>query len=300
MTRNSNTAADWISRAAKANPEGLLLVAAGLALLMRSSSKSHVQSSTYRPNYPAARQGMGGSAEEARDYMQDTARGAREYLSETTQGARQYVKDAADGARDYASGVAETVSSTAKDYVSTASEYANNARERFSEYAETATAQTARVGRQARTTLQNTIDRVVQDQPLAIGLAGLAAGAALAAAFPPTDMEKRTLGPAGETAADLAMRTGARVKDAGSKAGEKLVNAAQEHMKEVAQEAAGAFKDTLAGSDPAKQTGSTGSQPGSAQSPASDSRSWQSDANKGTSSAAGQPSWQRPPGSKTP
>ena len=41
---------------------------------------------------------------------------------------------------------------------------------------------------------RETADYVVQEQPWAVALAGLAAGATVAAIFPPTHIERRTLG----------------------------------------------------------------------------------------------------------
>jgi hypothetical protein len=61
-----------------------------------------------------------------------------------------------------------------------------------------------RIARQAGSTLQSTAQHILQEQPLAVALAGIAVGATLAAAFPATEVEKRALGPTGERVMDAA------------------------------------------------------------------------------------------------
>ena len=117
---------------------------------------------------------------------------------------------------------------------------------------------------QAQSTFQSTMNRVLQDQPLVVALAGMAAGAAVAAAFPTTDFEKETLGPLGEQVSDAASRVGEQLKEATVKAGEKLKNVVDEKglnssgLKDVASEVAGAFSGSMTGasgsSDKAAQT----------------------------------------------
>jgi hypothetical protein len=97
------------------------------------------------------------------------------------------------------------------------------------------------------------MNRILQEQPLLVAVAGLAAGAAIAAAFPATGVEKQTLGPLGDQLSDAASRVGEQLKEATAKAGETLKNAAEERglntngLKEVVTEAAGAFSDTMSG-----------------------------------------------------
>src|SRR6185437_14624622 len=56
----------------------------------------------------------------------------------------------------------------------------------------------ARCMAQTEATYDAGLNRVLDGQPLIVPLAGLAAGAAVAALFPKTDFEKQTLGPVGE------------------------------------------------------------------------------------------------------
>ena len=186
MTHHSHREAqgtgDWIMGAVKSNPEGLLLLAAGCALLLRSgasgrSAQAHERSGS-----------TGTGRERTNEYYGPRQTGAG--ISET-------ISQAADSARDYAADVSKTVSDKAGTYASAVGEYADDAwrqSERF-------------VG-QARNTVQNTINRVLQEQPLALAVVGLAAGAAVAAVFPATAVERRTLGPAGERLTDAAASAG--------------------------------------------------------------------------------------------
>jgi len=150
----------------------------------------------------------------------------------TLQEAASYASTATDAARN--------ASDAVRSYTASASDYADQLKQKVGE-------QSDRVIRQTQTMAQ----RILQDQPLAFVVAGLAAGAGLAAAFPPTDIEKDTLGPA----AAAAGRFGEQIKRATAKAGEKLRTTTEERglhgqgLKEVAEEVVGTFKSSLAESD---------------------------------------------------
>ena len=167
MNHNSNPgglSADWLMSAVKKNPEGLLLLAAGCALLFRTRSSRSSQSSYGYRSYPSG-QGEHGPR------MEQRGRGRKDW--EMPEG----MSGAADTAREYASNVGKTVGETARSYASAAGEYADHARQ-------TIMHQSGRIAEQT----QSTIERIVREQPLAVAIAGAAAGAALAAAFPSTRM----------------------------------------------------------------------------------------------------------------
>jgi hypothetical protein len=212
---------DWILGMMKRNPEGLLLLAAGCALLMRKQSAS--------PRRPQPDQW---------ETSTSRAPGFRGGVDENERRGRS--------AGDFVSGVADTVSETASSYASAASDYADTAARAVSE-------QSRRVARQAQSGFEHTTQYVLQDQPLAIAVIGLVAGAAVAAAFPSTEVERRALGPAGERLRDAAGEVTERLKDAGTQAGEQLMTAADERgltkegLKEVARDVGGTFTDALTG-----------------------------------------------------
>jgi hypothetical protein len=144
------------------------------------------------------------------------------------------------------------VSETASAYASAASDYADTAARAVAE-------QSRRVARQAQSGFEHTTQYVLQDQPLAIAVMGLVAGAAVAAAFPSTEVERRALGPAGERLSDAAGKATDRLKDAGTQAGERLMAAADERgltkegLKELARDVGGTFTDAIRGENTSQE-----------------------------------------------
>ena len=179
------------------------------------------------------------------------------------------VTDSARRTMDAASSYASTASDTARQTMDAAKSYASSAAEYAGEAKRVVEDQSDRVIRQTRSMAQG----VLKNQPLAIVAAGLAAGVALAAAFPPTELEKGTLGPVGDQMSKAAERFGDQLKQATAKAGDKLKTAAEERglhtegLKDVAGEVVDTFKVSMTG-----QTAPT-SDPGPAARPDSLDRS---------------------------
>jgi hypothetical protein len=200
---------EWMLNAIKRNPEGLLLLAAGAVLMLRTGARA-----------------SGVAQSVAADYGQK----AEMYSG----GVRKTFDAASDAAR-------QTVE-TASSYASAASDYADKARRVVGEQSERISQQT-----------QSAASSILQNQPLAIVMAGIAAGAAIAAAIPPTELERDTLGPIGDEMSKAAERLGGQLKEATAKAGETLKTAAderglnQEGLREVAGEAVDTFKSAMKG-----------------------------------------------------
>jgi hypothetical protein len=218
---------EWIFNAIKRNPEGLLLLAAGAVLMMRTSSPQSSRAASIDDTYGSPQSAASKAASQMADAVAD--------------GGRRTM----DAASSYASAASDTAQHTldsAKSYASSAAQYADQAKRVVGE-------QSDRVVRRTRSMAQG----VLQNQPLAIVAAGLAAGAALAAAFPPTELEKETLGPMGDQVSKAAERFGGQLKQATSKAGETLKTAAEERglhaegLKEVAGEVVDTFKASMTG-----------------------------------------------------
>jgi hypothetical protein len=214
MSRYSDTdtysqAGDWLAGAARRNPEALLLLAAGCCLLMRSRGNSSSRTAS-RSRYGEVEHGHQSGSGRISSSSARSASNVRDGLSR-----------AADSATDYASEIKDRVSETAGAYADSISEFAQDARRNVSE-------RSTRLGRQAQSTLQGGMERVLREQPLAVAVAGLAAGAAVAALFPSTEMEGRTLGGAREALTDAAGKAGEMVMDAAGKAKERLQAAAEE------------------------------------------------------------------------
>jgi hypothetical protein len=225
---------EWIVNTIKRNPEGLLLLAAGVVLMMRTNS-SHASV----------------------DATRETHNVSDEVASQMTEAVTDAARRTMDAASSYASTASDTAHQAidaARSYTTSAAEYAGQARRKVEE-------QSDRVIRQTRTMAQS----VLQNQPLAIVAAGLATGAALAAAFPRTEFERETFGPLGDEVSKAAERFGDQVKQATAKAGEKLKSAAEERglhtegLKDVAGEVVDTFKTSLAGQGEQKSENSAGS-----------------------------------------
>jgi hypothetical protein len=224
---------EWILNTIKRNPEGLLLLAAGAVLMLRTGTTRSPRS-PFKDNSDGPAVGA-----QVADALSDTARRA------TDAAASSYAGAATDTARQ--------TMDTAKSYASSAGNYAEQATRKVSEQSDRLIQQTKSMTR-----------GVLQNQPLAILAAGLAAGAALAAAFPTTELEKETLGPVGEQASKAAAHVGEQLKQATMKAGEKLKSAAEERglhtegFKEVAGEVADTFKASMRGESKTDDEGPVG------------------------------------------
>jgi hypothetical protein len=189
----SNQTGDWLLDTVQRKPEALLLIAAGCALLMRSGGSLAGIWLTTGSSSPARSQNRPGMAE---------------------QGA---VEHSASG---YASKVADTVS-----------EYSDNARQTVSDYSEGARRGISDSSDWLRTQAESTYrtaSEALRDQPILVAGLGLAAGAALAAFFPTTEVERR----AGAALAAKASEVGDQVLAAAERAGER----ARETVKEAVAE----------------------------------------------------------------
>lgn len=248
MSRYSETdtysqAGDWLMGTARRNPEALLLLAAGCCLLMRSGGNLSSRAASHsRPG------------EHSEGYQSEPRRAPSD-IGRDSSNVRDGLSRAANTATEYASEIKDRVSDAASSYTEAVSDFAQDAGRNVSE-------QSARLTRQAQSTLQSSMNRVMREQPLAVVMAGLAAGAAVAAVFPSTEIEDRTLGSAGEGLRQAAGKAAEKVKDAAGKAGDRLKSAAEERgltsegLKEVAGEVADTFTSAVSGKpdDPGRAT----------------------------------------------
>jgi hypothetical protein len=294
--KSGRATSDWLIGAVKNNPEGLLLLAAGCALMLRS----------------------GGSIVERRmsgQRAQSTSYGGRDWQYESNSrrqnrsgsGITESMSQAADSAREYASDMGRTVSEKTSAYASAIGDYADDARRTVAD-------QSGRLVDQA----QGTFRHMLQEQPLALAVLGLAAGAAVAAALPATAIERQTLGPAGERLSEVAASTGEQLREAASKAGEKLMDVADERglnsdgLKEAASDVADAFGSAFRGeqgneagqgSMESRSGQSSSRQPSSGQSSSGQQSSGQSSSRQpssGQSSSGQSSSGQSSPGARSP
>ena len=165
---------------------------------------------------------------------------------------------AADAAGEYASDIKDRVSDAASSYTEAVADFAQDASRSVSEH-------TSRLTRQAQSTLESGMNRVLREQPLAVVMAGLAAGAAVAAVFPTTEIEDRTLGAAGESlrqaagkAAERSRTQRAKPVSASSAAEERGLTT--EGLKEVAGEVTDTFTSAVSGKPDDQSRGTTAPQ----------------------------------------
>lgn len=251
MSRQSSTGtSDWLLGAVKQNPEGLLLLAAGACLLLRKTGGKALFAGHASSNRSSPGSGSHTSGSQRSE-----------------QSGRSGFSQALSGAQDYAGDIADRTMDTVGAVASTASDYAGKASRAVGE-------QSSRVAQQAQSTFEGTVSRILQDQPLAIAIAGVAAGAAVAAAFPATTFEREHLGPIGDQVTDAAYEVGDQLKEAAGRAGETLKSAIDqrglnaEGLKDaatkVATEVAGAFGGSGTGGSPSGSGISGGSSSGKA------------------------------------
>jgi len=241
-------AGDWLVDTARRKPEALLLLAAGCALLMRKGRSS--DGATW---YDHRRDSTLGTTQARAAGILDQARSRTgDFQNRVSEAASSYAGAAGNLASNVKSQVANTasdlknqVSEAATSYAASVGEYADHARQTMSEAS-------SRLGEQAQSAMHTAHDSL-RDQPLLVAAVGLAAGAAVAAFFPATDLERRTLGEAREVLADAASKAGENLLGAAGQAGERLKTAAAdrglnpEGLKELARDVTETFTSAAAG-----------------------------------------------------
>jgi hypothetical protein len=147
-------------------------------------------------------------------------------------------------ATEKASGVVSDLKDRATDVASSVSDYAGGV-------GRTISAQTSQIAGQAQSTLQTGFGHLLREQPLALVVLGLAAGAAIASLLPATEVEERTLAPARDAIAGVTGKVGENLIAAASDAGQRLTQGiaerASEGFKELMNEVGEKFTDKLAG-----------------------------------------------------
>jgi len=219
-------AADWVVDTARRKPEALLLLAAGCALMMRSGGS------------------VVGSVVGSWSARSGDVYGRESWQEETADPARRQSSRVAEGASGYAGDLRDRVTERAGAYASSAADYAQDARRRMSEYTgavrQNLSSATDQVSRTAQSAARSATD-TLREQPLLIAALGVAAGAAVAALFPTTDVERRTLGPASEALVGAAGAAGRDFIERAARTGEEVRRAAEDGLRDLAQETAQNF-----------------------------------------------------------
>jgi ElaB/YqjD/DUF883 family membrane-anchored ribosome-binding protein len=225
-------AADWVATTARRKPEALLLLAAGCALLMRGGGRAAASSAPRDTSGPP------------------DAYGRRSWQDEAAGEARAGVGRTVEDVSRFAGEVRDRLGDTASAYASTVADYAQDARRRMGEYAGAARENLSSAGEQVARTTQSaarTAGDILREQPLLIAALGLAAGAAVAALFPTSEVERRTLGPAGEALVGAAGAARRDLMERAARTSEEVRRSAEERglspegLRDLAHEAAETF-----------------------------------------------------------
>jgi hypothetical protein len=175
------------------------------------------------------RDGGGSSQGASTQISNDPGSDGRWQVSRATEKASEVVSDLKDRATDVASSV---------------SDYAGGV-------GRTITAQTSQIAGQAQSTLQTGFGHLLREQPLALVVLGLAAGAAIATLLPATEVEERTLAPARDAIAGVTGKVGENLIAAASDVGQRLTlgiaERAADGFKELVHEVGEKFTDKVAG-----------------------------------------------------
>lgn len=228
MQKRPDDFGGWLIRTAKQNPEGLLVLAAGGALLMRGAK------------------GMGPRRS---DPPLGEERGSERTKAEWTGALRDAASSVGEGAADVKNRAAEVFSS----YASSASDY-------LQDTGRTVARQATHSAGRVQDALEQGFGEVLRQQPLAVAAAGLASGAFVAALFPRLNFEEETLRPAREAVynaaavakdnlVQAAVETGQHVKESAAERGMSA-----EGLKDITRDAVDTLKSKIAAAPGETQT----------------------------------------------
>ena len=224
-----------LGAAARQDPLPLALVGVGLAWLMISGRDGH-RVDRVRVGSP------GPSVDEVRSGMRDTVSGVRDTVS----GAVAGVKGAVANVRDKVSSVRGSASRTTQRISDTTQRLGQTA-----QAARDKAGQMGSVAREQADRVRSGFDRLVNEQPLALGAIGLAVGAVLAASAPRTRQEDRLMGDASD-----------RIKDDVKQAGEEQLDRVQSSLgSPVPASGSTAGSTTGSGVDSGRWSGDSGQRP---------------------------------------
>jgi hypothetical protein len=222
-----------LTDAATQNPMPVLLTSIGLAWMMLGSGRRDARS--YDASYAddgesmMSRAGgrMRGAADKVRgaaDRMRGAAGSTRETLQHAAESSREALHSATQASRETFDHTAESLRGGAESLRSGATRAAAATREH---------AQHARAS----------MDRMLEEQPLMLGVFGLAAGAIIGALLPTTEQENRLLGEVRDKAVKGVAREGRARFEAAREHATMAMDAAREHATKAVEAAAGGVED---------------------------------------------------------
>jgi len=147
---------------------------------------------------------------------------------------------------DRASSVRDSVSATAGEVAERASEVTHRVGERASDLTHQAGERARDLGARAKDQTRRArggLERLVEDNPLAVAAGVAALGVACGFLVPETEREQRLMGPTRDDLVNRAQETARRVKDAAVEAGQELRESVREEVSEHAPEVKAVVQD---------------------------------------------------------
>jgi len=150
-----------------------------------------------RSSYSTGRGTSDGVLSRAMSKVSETAQSLKSKATETAQGLKSKATETAQGLKSKAGDVSQRLGSTATD-VSGRVQYAGqSARSRLQETAQTSQVRMSEMGEMSKEQYyraKNSVNQVIDEQPLVVAALGVALGAALGAALPQTRRENELMG----------------------------------------------------------------------------------------------------------
>jgi hypothetical protein len=216
----SNThAGDFVSGlqdAVRQNPVSAALIGMGVLWMFTGGAKITVAAALLSPAARATATGIGSGLESTANAAGTVGEGLRSTTSRVAETVRETVAD-----------VATTVGNTAAQAYDSARGAAGDRASEIKDYLRDGTGTATSMAGTLQSNLKDTFER----QPLLLGAIGLAIGAGMAAAVPPTQLET-------EYAGDAAQKLTAQAKDLASAQVERVAAAAERTLEAVKDEAA--------------------------------------------------------------
>jgi len=144
----------------------------------------------------------------------------------------------------------EKVAGVASNIQARLSGTASSITEQAGGIAKTLSTQTSQAASTTQSMLNTGFGQLLRDQPFALVAAGLAAGAAIAALLPATEIEERTLGNARDAISSMSANAGQNIASAANEAGQRLTQEVTERageLKDVATDIAQRFTNSIVG-----------------------------------------------------
>jgi len=236
---DASTTGERLWASAKKRPEAMLLFAAGCALLFSGNRKS-----------------LRRAASAGRDYYESAANASASWTSAASKGISdvgERVQSATQRAQDYLGDISGKAMEATSSIGDTAGEYADQVKR----YASSARGSAGEQVTQVREFAQTNLEYFLKEQPIALGLIGLAAGAAIGAALPETEVENRAMGAQRDQLARLAQKAASdqieSLKATAGQVGANVVNSVKENglsadgIRHALADVAGSFQDEKSG-----------------------------------------------------